>query len=189
MLRGATQLADEHLGPKWPLQVCLALGSAEEKQQRLKLHHHAKLVAAVVCDDTHWGLLMLQRGRAQCWLYDGLQKPTIVKEAQRFLRLAGQAHHADYELCVAEVAHQDDTWSCGHRLLCTLDAILAAWKKKELEWPPRLALDVHSDEALQAMCTEEEAAPAPSTPAAIQLYSLRRAMVSQPMTTLARWFP
>ena len=123
---------------------------------RLGLHHHATLIAVILCDESHWALMLMRRGDDRAFVFDGLRKATIMEQARAFAVMASEKHKAKYEVVQADVALQGDAWSCAHRALCTLDAVLSQWTGVTWSWPPELGAGLHSDEALQSMCTQED---------------------------------
>ena len=123
---------------------------------RLGLHHHATLITVILCDESHWALMLMRRGDDRVFVFDGLRKATIMEQARAFAVMASEKHKAKYEVVQADVALQGDAWSCAHRALCTLDAVLSQWTGVTWSWPPELGAGLHSDEALQSMCTQED---------------------------------
>ena len=118
-------MAEQRLGPLWPKYCCLALASQEQAVDRLGLHHHATLIAVILCDESHWALMLMRRGDDRAFVFDGLRKATIMEQARAFAVMASEKHKAKYEVVQADVALQGDAWSCAHRALCTLDAVLS----------------------------------------------------------------
>ena len=63
---------------------------------RLGLHHHATLIAVILCDESHWALMLMRRGDDRVFVFDGLRKATIMEQARAFAVMASEKHKAKY---------------------------------------------------------------------------------------------
>ena len=95
----------------------------------MQLQAQAPLVLAVVCDHDHWASVLLRRGSEVACFVDGKQRETTKRLAEAFLVLAQEQDGCKYVLQETPVSAQADEWSCGHRVLCTLDRLLSS------DWP------------------------------------------------------
>ena len=85
-------------------------------------------------------------------MYDGQRRPKLWQQAEEFLGLASLQHELVYNLRTADVAVQEDDWSCGQRVLSTLHCILARCARGQLRWPPVLPAELRAAAALQKVC-------------------------------------
>ncbi|CAE7906305.1 unnamed protein product [Symbiodinium sp. KB8] len=108
LLRSLVQLGKEYLGELWVRCLCITLASNEQTSKLMQMQ-----VACCV---------------------DGKQREATQRLAEAFLVLAQEQDGCKYVLQRMPVAPQDDEWSCGHRIICTLDRLLAE-KTSSSDWP------------------------------------------------------
>ena len=150
LVRAAVSFCNSSLGETWPRTLCLTLVSFEAKLLLLQLQQHVEYVIGVLCDEDHWAMLALKTNHPQAFIFDGLQRKSIRDQAEGFLEVASAHYNQKFGLNLGLVHTQCDSWSCGHRLLCSLRALLCGLPV----WPPELPDGIHSESSLKSLCLE-----------------------------------
>ena len=129
ILHGTVHLLSKVLGQHWYREVGLTMGSNEQRSESLSLFPAGlRFIACILCDDSHWGLLIIDETsgpeRRKALVYDGLYRQTLKSLASALLFY--MYGNLSIPLSFADVGEQHDVWSCGLRVIVSLQACLEA---------------------------------------------------------------
>ena len=160
VLRACIAIFREVHGEMWPRHVGLLITS-----QDLQPQMHAPLMLCVLYSRDHWALLACHRQSNQAVFYDGLSNSTCWDHALAMVQLL---HDEGWFLCEsrpalvqAEVPQQEESWSCGHRVIIVTDVLM------DLKGAQRLPLHIgHADlsrDNIRVLCEHARGKVQPSS--------------------------
>ena len=119
VLRGCLAVARNFHGNRWPEHITiLSCGDLASRHGQ-----NAHMTCGLLCSETHWALLCISEG--QGIVYDGLGDTVCFNQASAYMAHLRESGHAVKEkLLKAQCPKQGDAWSCGHRVIVALGAIL-----------------------------------------------------------------
>ena len=120
VLRGCLAVLRHFHGNSWPehlaLVSCGDLGSWHGQK--------ADTICGVLCSETHWAFLFVFEG--QGIVYDGKSDPVCFNQAAAFCQhLSDAGRSVSREVLAARCPKQVDGFSCGQRVIASLDAVLS----------------------------------------------------------------
>ena len=146
-------LAGDHFGETWPRKVIIANSSTLDLVDVMKLQSTALGMGVVLCTDTHWSLLCVRMGSAAAYLYDGLGCRKTWDLAEAVMWHVRQRQQTVATVVRGDFPRQDDSWSCGHRVVLAFQHFLSSFE--DSVWPPRMPPADFSLEAIQEFCEDE----------------------------------
>ncbi|CAE7267421.1 unnamed protein product, partial [Symbiodinium sp. KB8] len=134
----------------WPRELVIASSSSMDSQDLLSLQPAAKIIAVVVCSDTHWALLGVKVGSSTAVFFDGLRQEEARSTALAVLAHLNARLASPVSLEYGRCPPQEDGWSCGLRCLVALRCMLVSYKLQQ--WPPEIPENELTATALQSLC-------------------------------------
>ena len=159
VIRGLVAVCNMRVRKPWTAEIGILNAGNEQRARLLRRQVHVSTLFAVVYSDNpgHWALLVVDKTTAAACLYDGMGSGACADMARAFLLSDELRDWAGgrIRLFVAEVAPQQDAWSCGHRVMATANLVLE-----------HLAASGNLPKVLQGPCSEDIAQfIAPAAPA------------------------
>ena len=160
VIRGLVAVCNMRVRKPWTAEIGILNAGNEQRARLLRRQVHVSALFAVVYSDNpgHWALLVVDKTTAAACLYDGMGSGACADMARAFLLSEELRDWAGgrIRLFAAEVAPQQDAWSCGHRVMATANLVLE-----------HLAASGNLPKVLQGPCSEDIAQfIAPAAPAA-----------------------
>eukprot|EP00434_Breviolum_minutum_P032853 symbB.v1.2.029056.t1/scaffold3142.1/size62523/1 len=159
LFHGGASVGYKLWGEKWPRYFAFFDGLSEAHQGRLDLHHRAEVICGIVHTDWHWACFFYKLGTQKVLISDGLKNQQILDAVisvmhhiaqhpwfQRNPELASSPPDPMFML----VPMQEDTWSCGHRVILSMLAVLEHYKQHG-ELPDALSEDDISYELIKQL--------------------------------------
>ena len=150
LLHYMVQAARDGLGTLWPSDLIISSSSTMDLVDLLALQCTASYMAVVISTDDHWSLVVVHLGEASAIHYDGLACTKSWHLAQAVTVQVGERLKKPVTLVRAELPVQQDSWSCGHRLVTTFQLFVRAIVATK--WPPLVPADAFTDDALRSLC-------------------------------------
>ena len=119
-------------GVYWPRECILVCGTAAELFEPFRLQHSAKHVLCVLGTETHWSLAAGRRDQRELLVFDGLQLPSTLDLAEAVAEHTADRWGQEMIVLPMQVPKQEDTWSCGHRVLAAAQWVL---NERCSSWP------------------------------------------------------
>ncbi|CAE7269755.1 unnamed protein product [Symbiodinium sp. CCMP2592] len=119
-------------GIHWPRECILLCGTAAELQEPFRLQPLARHVLCVLSTDNHWAVAAGRRAERELLVFDGLQLPGILDLAEAVAEHARERWGQEMIVVPMKVPRQEDSWSCGHRVLAASQWVL---KERCSSWP------------------------------------------------------
>jgi hypothetical protein len=148
LLHHMVQAADERYGEAWPKHLVITCSSQLDTLDLVTLQQESELIACVVCDDTHWCLLLAHRHMRQAVLYDGLDNKQCWETAAAVVSHLEERTKREHVLVRGQCPRQRDAWSCGHRVLAVLKWILQDTPQL---WPFAVPKEFFSEDTLKQL--------------------------------------
>ena len=130
VVRGLAAILRLWGGEQWTRVYGIVNAGCDQHSHLLKMQLHCRVMFCIVYSPTHWSLLVLHRpedGPHTAFMYDSLQDQVCEDSGRAFLLYVTSQGwtQENLELRLAQIPKQQDTWSCGHRVVATADRILA----------------------------------------------------------------
>ncbi|CAE7253482.1 unnamed protein product [Symbiodinium sp. CCMP2456] len=119
-------------GIHWPRECILLCGTAAELLEPFRLQKSAKHVLCVLSTETHWSLAAGRRGQKEFLIMDSLQLPATLDLAAAVAEHASERWGQEMIVLPLKVPRQEDSWSCGHRVLSAARWVLS---ERCSSWP------------------------------------------------------
>ena len=148
LLRHMVAAATEAYGQDWPSHVIITCSSELDSLELVSLQHDTQLIACVICDETHWCLLLAHRSMRQAVLYDGLRSESCRNTAAAVVEHLQERTGQKHVLVRGDAPKQTEPWSCGHRVL-----VIFKWLFVDAPqvWPFAVPESLMTDDAFKAL--------------------------------------
>ena len=160
VFRGCLAVARRFYGNSWPEHFALVSCGDLATWHMQK----ADAVYGILCSERpdHWALLCVMGGQAI--IYDGQNNQVCYNQAAAFMQhLSEKQDREPGQLIRARCPKQVDDWSCGHRVIASLDAVLSHVEAKG-GIPHELDASVLSSARVEALLHQSQDAMHQSPP-------------------------
>ena len=153
IVHGLAGMAKNARGDSWAEDIIIQSFTVLERSEYLSLFSSPRVIFIILHDNTHWSLLACLVGHGEIWCYDGAPTRGIREAAYTSCTFLCSALQFDFQLKYAQVPHQKDGWSCGHRCVVHAGYILQFVEAGKFRALPESIPDmVVSQTSFEAVC-------------------------------------